>query len=128
MDAANNVYSIGRTIPSDANIQEEQGKDRRHWWLRVTDWVGITMATLNDKNPNGWSLNPATVTLALVIAGLIAGGSYYMGRQDANNQHLLEKLVEIEKRAATAEKLAIAAASESGPGHSTTPTPEVKKK
>lgn len=121
MDATN-IYPIGRAFPNLPN----EGPELRRWWLlRVTDRVGITMATLNDKNPNGWSINPATITLTLVVAGLIAGGSYYMGQRDNDAKHMMDRLEQAEIDAKKAKDLSIAAASQAG---HPTPTPEVKKK
>ena len=122
MDATN-IYPIGKAFPVLPNEEPEEA--RRKWWLRVTDWVGITMSTLNDKNPNGWSLNPATVTLALAVAALIAGGSYYMGARDTNDKYMLERIQKAEDDARRAKDLSITAASQAG---HPSPTPEGKKK
>lgn len=51
-----------------------------HWIYRFAVWSGVIMATTpTPENPKGWQFNPATATLAILIASLIAGGSYYIG-------------------------------------------------
>ena len=108
MDATN-IYPIGKAFPVLPN--EEPEEVRRKWWLRVTDWVGITMSTLNDKSPNNWSLNPATVTLALIVAGLLTGGGYYIGEKNAEYKQLLEKTESAVKKAEAADTKATYAVS-----------------
>lgn len=113
-----------RYIPS-LNQTEAEPK-QTPLWLRVTNAVGLTMA--NAQDPKGWSWNPATITLMLVIMSMVAAGAYYMGNRDANDRHLIERLDKAEKSAAQAEKLAIAAAAgDKGPGHPE-PTPKEPKK
>ena len=59
----------------------------------------------NPENPRGWSLNPATVTLAILIASLIAGGSYYIGGRDAEMRHLQDQINKAAADAAKAKQL-----------------------
>lgn len=80
--------------------------------LAVTHWLGITMP--NPERPSGWQLNPATVTLIILIAGLVAGGAYYVGKRDAESEHLLRKLEQIEKTAQQAKDLSLSKASQIG--------------
>jgi hypothetical protein len=82
------------------------------WWLRLTHFLGITM--VNEQKPNSWQFNPATVTLALVLFGLVAGGSYWVGQRDANDRHLLERLDRMEKTAQQAKDLSLSAAGSAG--------------
>jgi hypothetical protein len=92
-------------FPSLTNYGGTEGADRKtlRWWLRVTNWIGLTMA--NEQKPSGWSWNPATITLSLVIAGGLYAGGWYMGQKDKDYQHLLEKIQKAETDAAEAKKL-----------------------
>lgn len=91
---------------------------KQPWYIRAAIWTGVIMAT--PESPRGWSLNPATVTLALVIAGLIAGGSYYMGAQAERERQILERLVRAEDDARRAKDLGLAAAGSAGHSNSNT--------
>ena len=84
-------------------MRDEVERPRPSWILRATNWLGITMT--RTDNPRGFSFNPAVITLVLVIAGMVAGGAYYMGQRDAENRHLLERLQKAEMDAAEAKKL-----------------------
>lgn len=83
------------------------------WYMRAAIWTGVIMAT--PETPKGWSFNPSTVTLALVIAGMIAGGAYYVGQNDAERRHLLERIEKAERNSSQA--LTLSAASSAGVGH-----------
>lgn len=76
---------------------------RRSWLYRAAVWSGVIMAT--PEHPKGWQLNPATVTLSLVIAGMIATGSYYVGGRDAEMRMLQEKIQKAADDAAKAKQL-----------------------
>jgi hypothetical protein len=76
---------------------------KQPWYIRAAIWTGVIMAT--PETPKGWSLNPATVTLALLIASLIAGGSYYIGGRDAEMRSLQEQIKKAADDAAKAKQL-----------------------
>ena len=59
----------------------------------------------HTETPRGWSFNPATVTLTLVILGMVAGGAYYMGQRDNEARNLLQRIEQAERDAAEAKKL-----------------------
>ena len=63
------------------------------------------------ETPRGWSFNPATVTLALVILGMVAAGAYYMGQRDNEAQNLLKRIEYAEKTAKSADTKATYAVS-----------------
>lgn len=98
MDAAKTNIS---TFPSLENIADEAERKRNKWWLPITHAIGITMA--NEQKPNGWSWNPATITLALGLAGTIALGGYYVGQKDTEYKMLMEKVNSAEKKAEAAD-------------------------
>lgn len=97
----------------------------RFWLLRATDWIGITMKT---ETPSGWSFNPATVTLALVVAGGILTGGYLWGENVTERRHLLQRIEQAEKDAAEAKKFSIyaTAGADEASGHK--PEPKEKQK
>lgn len=77
-----------------------------HWIYRFAVWSGVIMATTpTPENPKGWQFNPATATLAILIASLIAGGSYYIGGRDRDIRLLEEQIKEARKNAADAKQL-----------------------
>ena len=75
---------------------------KQPWYIRAAIWTGVIMS--NPETPKGWQLNPATVTLALVVAGMIAGGAYYMGKQEAQMQQLLFEIRQAQSDAAKAKE------------------------
>lgn len=79
-------------------IVSEEKKPR--WWLRATHWIGITMAT--TENPRGWSWNPATATLMILVVSLVAGGAYYLGGRDKQVDALERRLEGVSSTANTA--------------------------
>lgn len=95
------------------------------WYIRAAIWTGVIMAT--PETPKGWSFNPSTVTLALVVAGMIAGGSYYLGAQAEREKQIMERLRIAEHDAAEAKKFSVyaAAGSDAQTGHK--PEPKEKK-
>lgn len=86
-------YAVG-TLPPDVPIEEKPEK----WWIRAGIRIGALMST---TTPKVWSLNPAVVTLLILIAGMIGGGGYYLGHQAAvqnQMQRELDKVAADEKR------------------------------
>lgn len=100
---------------------EEPRQPRYKWLLPLCNWVGITMTS--TEHPRGWQWNPATVTLFVVVLGMIAVGFYWMGQRDSETRQLLDRLERIEKTAQQAKELSIAGAA--GAGHEK-PTPTQK--
>lgn len=92
----------GNVLPMFQNIGQEEKK--LSWLIRLTNWIGITMARTED--PRGWSFNPATVTLTLVIVSMVAGGAYYMGRRDNQADAIEQQLREIKGIATQADEKA----------------------
>lgn len=90
-------------------IRQEVEDPKPSWILRAANWIGVTMA--QPEHPRGWSFNPATVTLMLVILGMVAGGAYYMGQRDNESQNLLKRLEAAEKKAESADTKATYAVS-----------------
>lgn len=78
------------------------------WPVRIGLFIGVLMAT--PESPKGWSLNPAVVTLIILIASIVAAGAYYLGQRDAESQHLRQELQQAKdeaKAAAAAAQRAI---------------------
>ncbi len=77
---------------------------------RFLVWSGFAMA--EPDHPRGWQWNPATIvsvlTFLLVIAGLIAGGAWFMGALYMQQQQILQRLDMIEKKADNAIQLSLA--------------------
>ena len=91
-----------RPFHSFETLKQYQQK-QPSWIYRLFLLLGIIMANADD--PKGWNLNPAVITLALTIAGLLLIGGYYVGQRDAESRHLLERIAIAEKDAAEARKL-----------------------
>lgn len=53
--------------------------------------------------PKVWTVNPAVVTLCLLIAGIVAGGAYYLGQRDTEAKHILERVKQAEDKANAAQ-------------------------
>lgn len=83
------------------SVQAEEKKP--HWLFRTAVWSGVIMST--PENPKGWTFNPSTVTLALVVAGMIAAGSYYLGAKDAELKILQRQIDAYTADAAKAKQL-----------------------
>lgn len=94
---------VARSNVSYYPIRQEVEPPKPSWILRASHWLGITMA--QTETPRGWSFNPATVTLALVILGMVAAGAYYMGQRDNESRTLIERIERAERDAAEAKKL-----------------------
>lgn len=108
-------------FPVLINTEDDEPRQPRYkWLLPLCNWVGITMTS--TEHPRGWQWNPATVTLFVVVLGMIAVGFYWMGQRDSETQQLLQRLDRIEKTAQQAKELSIVASSNDGPGHEK-PTP-----
>lgn len=79
---------------------------------RILIWTGIAMA--QPTSPRGWQWNPATIasviTLALVIAGIIAAGAWFMGSMYEQQRQILNRMDIIEKKADSADTKASYAA------------------
>ena len=106
----------------------EQPKDKkRSWILVVTDWIGITMP--QPERPNGWQLNPATVTLSLLIAGGLVTGGYLWGENITERKHLMERIQKAEADAAEAKKFSVyaAAGADEAAGHKPNQKEQPKK-
>lgn len=124
-----NVHNTSRTAPVFKNISYLPGwqnvqidlppspKRELPWVIRATTWIGITMAT--PETPRGWSFNPATVTLALIVAGGILTGGYLWGENVTERRHLMERLQKAEADAAEAKKFSIyaTAGADEAAGH-----------
>jgi hypothetical protein len=106
------------SFPTLATVE----RDRRYkWLLPLCNWVGLTMN--DEQQPRGWSFNPATVVLGLVVLGMTAIGFYWMGQRDSETRQLLERLDKIQKTAEQAKELSIIANG----GHEKPPQEEKKK-
>lgn len=106
---------------------EEKQPKRPHWFFRAAVWTGVIMS--DPETPKGWSFNPSTITLGLVIASLIAGGSYYLGAQAEREKQIMERLRIAEHDAAEAKKFSVyaAAGSDAQTGHKPEPKKEPAK-
>jgi hypothetical protein len=121
--AASNITRFPITGES---IQNEV--ERPSWIVRASHWLGVTMP--QPEHPRGWTLNPATVTLAIIIAGGLVTGGYLWGENITERRHLLERIEAAEKDAAEAKKFSIyaTAGSDASTGHKPEPKkPEPKK-
>ena len=96
-----------RPFHSFETLQQYQQK-RPSWIYRLFLLLGIIMPNADD--PKGWNLNPAVITLALTIAGLLLVGGYYVGQRDAESKYLLERITAAEKLAAEAKTIGVYAA------------------
>lgn len=69
--------------------------------------------------PKGWGWNPSVLTLCLIVAGLIAGGAYYIGHMAAQVEFLERQAQHTEAVAQDAQKVATFtnATSDKGDGH-----------
>ena len=111
-----NVHNTSRTAPVFKNISYLPGwqnvqidlppspKRELPWIARATNWIGITMST--PETPRGWSFNPATVTLALIVAGGILTGGYLWGENVTERRHLMERIKVAEDKAGAADEKA----------------------
>ena len=75
------------------------------------------------NKPSGWEWNPAVITLLLVLASLIAGGSWYLGYQAAVIDGIKQDAAESKRAAQTA--LAVASG---GIEEEPSPTPAASPK
>lgn len=91
---------------------------KQPWYIRAAIWTGVIMAA--PEKPSGWQISPAVITLALVIAGMVASGGYYMGLKDAENRQILERLQKAENDARIAKDLGLAKSGEVGHENSNT--------
>jgi hypothetical protein len=76
----------------------------RPWYIRFGLYTGLLMAT--PESPKGWSLNPAVVTLIILIASIVAAGAYYLGQRDAESRYLMEQLQQAKEDAKNAQTAA----------------------
>jgi hypothetical protein len=113
------AISNGRPITGYKNVGSDE--EKRSWVIRLTNWLGITMT--RTDSPHGWSFNPATATLALVVAGGLLTGGYLWGENIAERRHLMERIQKAEDDSRRAAQLAAAAAGQAGHNANT----EVKK-
>ncbi len=90
--ALDNVKPIRRHENTAPEVEPKRSR-----FLCATDWLGFTMARTED--PRGWSFNPATVTLAILIAGLLTGGGYYVGSTDTERKDVQQRLKTAEETA-----------------------------
>lgn len=69
--------------------------------------------------PRGWGWNPAVLTLCLVVLGIVASGSYYVGHLAAEVEYLKQQQQHTEAVAQDASKVATYAVKQqdSGDGH-----------
>lgn len=90
--------------------------------VKILIWTGTLMT--QPENPRGWSLNPAVITLCILIASLLTGGGYYVGHLAAEIEFLKQQQVHTEAVAQDAEKVAgySVAQSDKGDGHKITNT------
>lgn len=115
-DATSNVIHL-------PTLQSETEDDRPSWAIAATNALGVTMP--NSNQPRGWSVNPATVTLTLIVAFLLISGAYYQGVRDTETRELIDKLEKIEKTAQQAKDLSLSKAAQIG--HAENTNTEVKK-
>lgn len=80
--------------------------------IAMTNTLGVTMP--NPNNPRGWSINPATVSLTLIVAFLLISGAYYQGVRDTETRQLMDKLEKIEKTAQQAKDFSMSSAARLG--------------
>lgn len=87
------------------------------FWARWLIYAGVFMS--QPAEPKGWGWNPSVLTLCLVVASLIAGGSYYLGHQAAIIENLQQKQVETQSVAGDAINKSLYAISkvDGGDGH-----------
>lgn len=77
------------------------------------------------NNPSGWNWNPAVITLLLLLASLIAGGSWYLGYQAAVIDGIKQDAAESKRAAQTAQAVASGGTDEE-PTPTPSPTPKRK--
>lgn len=106
------------TMPSlDIFGSYVKDNDRPAWWIRAGIWTGLLMSA---PPPKVWTWNPAVITLCLVIAGLLTGGGWYLGYQQAVIENIKQKADKAASDAATVKSLVSEEAVEP------TPTPRRK--
>jgi|GEM_PF-4626875 len=111
-----------------SNLPGEPEVKHFRWWIRFGLLMGTLMAT---DTPKGWGWNPSVLTLCLIVAGLIAGGAYYLGHQAAIIENLEQKQIETRGVADDASKKSLYAISkvDGGDGHAEPkPSPKAKTK
>ena len=103
--AAVNIHRPVQWFPSDSLANPRQCISRTG---RLLTWTGFAMA--QPDHPRGWQWSPAVVTLMLIIAGMIAGGGYYIGYKDAENKALQQQIQHVQQIADDAHTKATYAA------------------
>lgn len=113
-----------RRFPTTGILANENEERIPHWFYRAAVWSGVIMS--EPQSPKGWTFNPSTVTLSLVIAGLIAGGSWYLGAQSERERQIMERLTVAERKADAADTKATYAVSgtDAERGHKPEPSPK----
>lgn len=71
-----------------------------------------------------WTINPAVITLLIVIASIIASAGYYIGHQAAVIENIQKQADDAKTAAQTAKDVVYAGTSTESP----TPTPKTKEK
>lgn len=83
-----NISTFPMLVPQD----EKPGPS---WIRRLGMFLGVIMAA--PESPKGWTLNPATVTLALTVMGMIAFGGWYVGVQQTKYEQMNDRLQKAEE-------------------------------
>lgn len=98
-----NDAAIKGTVHHWPGLEIAQPKQPRSRFFRAAVWLGVIMPT--PDNQKGWTFNPATVTLAILVLSLIAGGAYYIGGRDAEMRHLQNQINKAQEDAQKAKQL-----------------------
>lgn len=79
-------------------------RTKRPFYIRIGILAGVLMN--QPEHPKGWTWNPAVITLCLIIASLLVGGGYFIGRQSMMIESIQQKTAETRAIADDARKLA----------------------
>lgn len=58
---------------------------------------------MTSPPPKNWTWNPSVITLLILIAGIIGGGAYYMGRQASIIENIQQQAAEAKQKAEAAD-------------------------